>query len=87
MSLFWGKKIIHFFVIGQVKFLKFIVFICLVLNLMLPYSTHIYPVVFTFKTCQNIFIFLPRKLIFLYLGVFWEMHVLLFHRYQGIVKL
>ena len=48
MSLFWGenqlffyKKIIHFFVIGQVKFLKFIVFIYLVLNLMLHYSTYI----------------------------------------------
>ena len=51
------KKIIHFFVIRQVKFLKFIVFIYLVLNLMLHYSTYIYPVVFTYKTCQNIFFF------------------------------
>ena len=30
------------------------------------------------------FLFLPRKLTFLYSGIFWEMHVLLFHRYQGI---
>ena len=50
-----------FFVIGQVKFLKFIVFIYLVLNLMLHYSTYIYPVVFTYKTCQNIFIFCPEN--------------------------
>ena len=57
------------------------------LNLMLPYSTDIYPVMFTYKTWQNIFFFLPRKLKFLYSGIFWEMHVLLFHRYQGIVKL
>ena len=65
-------------------FLKFIVCILLVLNLMLHYSTCIYPVVFTYKTCQNIFFFLPRKLTFLHSGLFWEMHVLLFHRYQGI---
>ena len=45
------------FVIGQVKFLEFIVFIYLVLNLMLHYSTYISPVVFTYKTCQNIFFF------------------------------
>ena len=48
-------KIIQFFVIGQVKFLKFIVFVYLVLNLMLHYSTYIYPVVFTNKTCQSVF--------------------------------
>ena len=60
---FWVKNSIFiknnpfFFVIWQVKFLKFIVFIYLVLNLMLPYSTYIYPVVFTYKTCQNIFLF------------------------------
>ena len=53
MSLFLGenqyfyKKIIQFFVIGQVKFLKFIVIIYLVLNLMLHYSTYIYLVAFT----------------------------------------
>ena len=93
MSLFLGenqyfyKKKIHFFVIGQVKFLKFIVFVYLVLNLMLHYSTYIYPVVFTYETCQNIFFFWPRKRTFLYSGIFWEMHVLLFHRYQGIVIL
>ena len=63
MSLFLGenqyfyKKIIQMFAIGQVKFLKFIVFIYLVLNLMLRYSTYIYPVVFTYKTCQSIFLF------------------------------
>ena len=63
MSLFLGenqyfyKKIIHIFVIGQVKFLKFIVFSYLVLKLMLHYSTYIYPVVFTYKTCQNNFLF------------------------------
>ena len=51
------KKIIQFFVTWQVKFLKFIVFIYLVLNLMLHYSTYISPVVFTHKTCQNIFFF------------------------------
>ena len=83
MSLFLGenqyfsKKIIHVFVIGQVKYLKFIVFIYLVLYLMLHYSTFIYPVVFAYNTLQNIF-FLPRKLIFTYSGIFWEMHVLLF---------
>ena len=44
-------KIIQFFVIRQVKFLKFIVFIYLILNLMLPYSTYIYHVVFNCKTC------------------------------------
>ena len=93
MSLFWGenqyfyKKLIQIFAIGQVKFLKFIVFTYLVLNLMLHYSTYIYPVVFTYKTCQNIFFFLPPKLTFLYSGIFWEMHVLLFHRFQGIVIL
>ena len=92
MSLFLGenqylyKKIIHFFVTRQVKFLKFIVFSYLVLNLMLYYSNYIYPVVFTYKTC-NFFPVLPRKLTFLYSGIFWEMHVLLFHRYQGIVLL
>ena len=63
MSIFLGenqyfyKKIIKIFLIGQVKFLKFIVFIYLVLNLMLRYSTYIYPVVLTYKTCQNIFLF------------------------------
>ena len=59
---FWVKisfliKKIQFFVIGQVKFLKGIVFIYLVLNLILHYSTYIYPVVFTYKICQNIFFF------------------------------
>ena len=55
MSIYIKK--IQIFVIGQVKFLKSIVFIYLVLNLMLHYSTYIYPVVFTNKTCQNIFFF------------------------------
>ena len=59
---FWVKISIFiknnpFFVIGQVKFLIFIVFIYLALDLMLHYSTYIYPVVFTYKTCQNIFFF------------------------------
>ena len=87
MYLFLGKnqyfykKKIQFFVIGQVKFLKGLVFIYLVLNLILHYSTYIYPVVFTYKICQNIFFFLPQKPTFLYSGIFWEMHVLLFHRY------
>ena len=59
---FWVKisifiKIMQIFVNGQVKFLKFIVFIYLVLNLMLCYSTYKYLVVFTYKTCQNIFLF------------------------------
>ena len=61
MSLFFGenqyfyKKKIQIFVIGQVKFLKFKVFIYLVLNLALNYSTYTYPVVFTYITCQTIF--------------------------------
>ena len=83
---FFIKKIIRFFVIGQVKFLKSIVFIYLVLNLMLHYSPYIYLVVFTYKTCPNIFFFcLENCHMFLYSGIFWEMHVLLFHRYHGIV--
>ena len=81
------QKIIQFFVIWQVKFLKFIVFIYLVLNLMLPYSTYIYRVVFTYKTCQNIILFCLENGLFLYTGIFWEMHLLLSHRYQGIVIL
>ena len=42
-----------------------------------------------FKKTAKIFSFLPRKLTFLfsYSGIFWEMHFLLFHRYQGIVIL
>ena len=60
------KKIIQIFVIGQVKFLKFIVFIYFVLNLMLRYSTYIYPVVFTYKTCQNIFLFCLETDIFIF---------------------
>ena len=52
---------------------------------MLHYSTYIYHVVFTYKTCQNIFFFFwPRKLTLLYSGIFLEMRVLLFNRYQGI---
>ena len=71
MSLFLGEnqyfheKRIHFSVIGQVKFLKLKVFIYIALNLMLHYSTFIYPVVFTYKTCQIIFFSLPQKLTFL----------------------
>ena len=67
MSLFWGenqyfyKKITQIFVIGQIKFLKFRVFIHLNLNLMLYYSTYIYPVVFTYKTCPNISFFFASK--------------------------
>ena len=52
------------FVIGQVKFLKNIVFTYLVLNSMLHYSLYIYPVVFTYKTCQNIFFFSSKTDIF-----------------------
>ena len=51
------KKIIKIFEIRQVKFLKSLAFIYIVLNLMLQYSTYIYLVVFTYKTCQNIFFF------------------------------
>ena len=59
---FWVKISIFiknnpFFVIGQVKFLKFIVFSYLVLNLMLHYSTYIYPVAVTYKTCQKLSLF------------------------------
>ena len=39
------------------KVFKIYSFTYLVLILMLPYSTYIYPVVFTYKTCQNIFLF------------------------------
>ena len=42
------------------KVLIFLVFIYLVLNLMLHYSTYIYPVVFTYKTCQNILFFASK---------------------------
>ena len=72
MSLFldenqyFYKNIIQFFVIGQIKFLNFIVFIYPVLNLMLPYSTYIYPVMFTYKTCQNIFFFASKTDIFIF---------------------
>ena len=54
------KKIIQFFAIGQVKFLKFIVFIYLVLNLMLHYSTYIYLVVLTYKTCKIFSFYAPK---------------------------
>ena len=57
---YFYKKKIHFFVIRQLKFLKFIVFIYRVLNLMLHYSTYIYPVVFTLKPAK-IFSFLALK--------------------------
>ena len=60
------KKLSHFFLIGQVKFLKFIVFSYLVLYLMLHYSTYIYPVVFTYKTCQNMFFFASKTDIFIF---------------------
>ena len=72
MSLFLGenqyfyKKIIQFFVIGQVKFLKFIVFSYFVLNLMLHYSTYIYPVVFSYKTCQFFSCFASKTDIFIF---------------------
>ena len=72
MSLFLGenqhfyKKIIQIFVIRQVKFLKFIVFIYLVLNLMLCYSTYIYLVVFTYKTCQIFSYFASKTDIFIF---------------------
>ena len=41
-------------------------FIYLLLNLMLNYSTHTYPVVFTYKTCQNIFFFALKADIFIF---------------------
>ena len=87
---FWVKISIFirnnpFFVIRQVKFLKFIVFIELVLKLMLHYSTDIYPVVFTYKTCRNIFFFFASKTdIFIFRYILGNA-CLLFHRYQGIV--
>ena len=86
MVVFLYKKKIHFFVIGQIKFLEFIVFTYLDLKLMLHNSSYIYPVVFTYKTCQNIFLFSSETDI-LCSSIFWEMHVLQFHRYQGIVIL
>ena len=52
-------------------FLKFIVFIYLVFNLTLLYSTYIYPVAFTYKTRHNIFFsFFASKLTFLYSCIF-----------------
>ena len=36
------------------------------------------------KNLPKYFPFLPRKLTFSHSGIIWEMHVLLFHRYQGI---
>ena len=45
-----------FLVILQVKFLEFIVFVYLVLNLMLYFSTYIHLVVYTYKTRQNNFV-------------------------------
>ena len=59
---FWVKISIFiknnpFFCNQTGKVFKFIVFIYLVLKLMLHYSTYIFPVVFTYKTCQNIFFF------------------------------
>ena len=63
MSLFLGeiqyfyKKNYPFFCNRTFKVFKIYSFIYLVLNLMLHYSTYIYPVVFTYKTCQNILFF------------------------------
>ena len=53
------------FVIGQAKFLKFIVFIYLVLNLMLRYSTYIYPVVFAYKPAKIFSYFVSKTLFFI----------------------
>ena len=78
MSLIMGenqyfyKKKIHFFVIGQVKFLKFTVFIYFVLNLLLHYSTYIYLVMFTYKNCQNIYFFASKTVIFIFRYIFWN---------------
>ena len=73
MSLFLGenqyfykKKIIKIFVIGQIKFLKFILIIYLVLNLMLHYSTYIYTIMFTYKTCQIFSFFASKTDIFIF---------------------
>ena len=62
MSFFFGEnqylyKNNPFFCNLTAKVLQFIVLIYIGLNLMLHYSTYIYPVVFTYKTCQNIFFF------------------------------
>ena len=88
MSLFLGENQYFYknnpiFLIGQVKLLKCIVCIYLVLRLKLHFSTYIYSVVLTYAIC-HFFPFLPRKLTFFCSGIFFEMHVLLFHIYQGI---
>ena len=67
ISIFIKK--IQFFVSGQVKFLKFIVFIYIVLNLILPHSTYIYPACLLIKAAK-IISFLPRKLTF-YIQVYF----------------
>ena len=54
-SIFIKNNPIFCYLTGKV--FKIYSFIYLVLNLMLLYSTYIYPVVFTYKTCQNIFLF------------------------------
>ena len=59
---FWAISVLKknqsiFFCNLTAKVLKLIMIIDLVLNLMLYYSTYIHLVVFTFKTCQNIFDF------------------------------
>ena len=51
------------------------------------FNLHISCRVYLWNPLKHFHFFLPRKLTFLYSGIFWEMHVLLFHRYQGIVIL
>ena len=57
---------IQFFVIGQVKLLKFLVFIYLVLNLMLHYSTYISHVVFRIKPAKIFSFFASKTDIFIF---------------------
>ena len=90
MPFFWGENQYFYkkyFQLLQVKILKFIVIIYLVLNLMQHYSTYIYPVVYTYKSRQNYFGFSPQILTFLYSGIFWEMQVLLLQIYLSTVIL
>ena len=54
-------KHIGFIVIRQVKFLKYIVFVNLVLNVMLYFSTSIHLVVYIYKTRQIFLLFASKS--------------------------
>ena len=68
--LYFGVKISYLLKIKRIfcnltgKFLKYIVFVYLVINLRAYFSTYIHLVVYTYKTNQNIFVCLPQNLTF-----------------------